>query len=135
MYFDLRSANGQRVSREVGIESPTPTPVKNKNDQQNIVSAPGAEEQNKEKEGAEHTKGEVEPQEKRETSENKEKRPEILEEKTERKDGNSEIKDESSERKDTPSKEKLKNDGETKSSVKKEIEEKVQNKDDKTKLE
>lgn len=72
LYFDLRSANGQRVSREVEIESPKPTPVKNKKDQ-SIVSAPGAErkrdEQNKEKkEGAEHEKGEAKSQGKRENS-------------------------------------------------------------------
>lgn len=112
LYFDLRSANGQRVSREVEIESPKPTPVKNKKDQ-SIVSAPGAErkrdEQNtrEKQEGAEHKKGEAKSQGKRENSKIKEKRSENLEENTEREDGNPEIKDESSERKDTHLKEKL----------------------------
>ena len=134
MYFDSRSANGQRVSREVEIESPILPPVENKNNQ-NI--APGAEtkreeEKEEKQQKAELTKSEVKPQGQKENSEIKEKRSEILEEKTERKDGNSEIKDESSEAKDTASEEKLENDGETKASVKKNIAENPQDKNDQT---
>lgn len=133
MYFDLRSANGQRVSREVEIESPTLPPVENKNKQ---IIAPGAEakreeEKKKKQEEAELTKSEVKPQGQKET-ETKEKRSEILEEKAERKDENSEIKDESYEPKDTASKEKLENDGETRASVKKNIAENPQDKNDQT---
>lgn len=133
LYFDKRSADGQRVSREVEIESPTLAQVENKNDH-NVVSAPGAErkheEQKKEKqEGAEHTKNEVKSPGKKEKSEIKEKRYEILEEKAERKEGKSaEIKEESSERKDSPSKEKVENDDKTKVSAK---EEKAENRHDK----
>lgn len=108
--------------------------MQNKNDQ-NIVSAPGAErkrdEQNKEKqEGAEHTKGEAKSQGKGENSEIKEKRSENLEEKTERADGNPVIEDESFEQEDTHLKEKLENDGEAKASVKKDIAENLHDKED-----
>ena len=124
LYFDLRSANGQRVSREVEIEAPKPTP-----------SAAGAErkrdEQNKEKqEGAEHTKGEAKSQGKRENSEIKEKRSENLKGNTEREDGNPEIEGDNSKQKDAHLKEKLENDGETKARVKKEIAENLHDKDD-----
>lgn len=119
MYFDLRSANGQRVSREVEIESPTLPPVENKNKQ---IIAPGAEAKREEEKKKKQEEAEAE-------TETKEKRSE---EKAERKDGNSEIKDESYEPKDTASKEKLENDGETRASVKKNIAENPQDKNDQT---
>lgn len=122
MYFDLRSANGQRVSREVEIESPTLPPVENKNKQ---TIAPGAETKREEEKKKKQEEAEAE-------TETKEKRSEILEEKAERKDENSEIKDESYEPKDTASKEKLENDGETRATVKKDIAENPQDKNDQT---
>jgi len=134
LYFDLRSPNGQRVSREVEIESPILPPVENKINQ-NIAhgaETKRGEEKNEKQKDAELTNSEVRPQGLKENSEIKEKRSENLEEKTERKDGYSKIKDESSEPKDTASKEKLENDGETKASVKKNIAENPQDKNDQT---
>ena len=137
LYFDLRSANGQRVSREVEIEAPKPTPSapgaeRNRANEQNREQrTKNKDEQNKEKqEGAEHTKGETKSQGKRENSEIKEKRSENLEGNTEREDGNPEIEDDNSKQKDAHLKEKLEYDGEAKASVKKDIAENLHDKDD-----